>query len=84
MSQRRRFGLTTKSLAYAIGIHLFVAALLLVSFNFDFGKIAAPVTQQQPEPVQATVVTEADVQQQLDSIEKKKKLEEQKAQKKLE
>lgn len=84
--QRRRFGLTTKSLIYAVGIHVFVAALLLVSFNFDLGKITQPASRPQSTPVQATVVTEAEVQKQLDVIasrEEKKKLEEELAQKKL-
>lgn len=84
--QRRRSGLTTKSLLYAIGIHVFVAALLLVSFNFDLGKIMSPAARPQPQPVQATVVTEADLQKQLEVIEKresKKQLEEQQAQKRL-
>lgn len=86
-AQRRRFGLNTKSVVYAIGIHVFVAVLLLVSFNFDLGKIMQPSARSQPQPVQATVVTEAEVKKQLDVIEKRenqKILEEQQAQKRLE
>lgn len=83
MSQRRRFGLTTKSLVYAIGIHAFVGVLLLVSFNFDLGKIMQPPAMPQSQPVQATVVKESDVQKQLAVIEDKKKLEEQQAKKRL-
>ena len=82
----RKFGLTTKSFVYAIGIHALIGALLLVSFNFNFGKVIPRSAKQESQPVQATVVTEADVQKQLEVIEAKeneKKLEEQQAEKRL-
>ena len=82
----KKYGLTTKSLVYAIGIHAFIAALLLVSFNFDLGKAISPAAKPTAEPVQASVVAEADVQKQLAAIEareNKKKLEQQEAEKRL-
>ena len=85
-NQPRRFGLTTKSFVYALGIHALIVALLLVSFNFDFGKVIAPSVKQESQPVQATVVTETDVQKQLAAIEakeNKKKLEQEQAEKRL-
>ena len=85
-NQPRRFGLTTKSFIYALGIHALIGALLLVSFNFDFGKVIAPSVTQEVQPVQATVVTETDVQKQLEAIEakeNKKKLEQEQAEKRL-
>ncbi|MDJ0958722.1 MAG: cell envelope integrity protein TolA [Arenicellales bacterium] len=85
-NQPRRFGLTTKSFVYALGIHALIGALLLVSFNFDLGKVIAPSVKQEVQPVQATVVAEADVQKQLEAIEareNKKKLEQQQAEKRL-
>ena len=85
-NQPRKFGVTTKSFIYAIGIHAFIGALLLVSFNFDLGRVIPPSVKQESQPVQATVLTEADVQKQLEVIEakeKEKKLEEQQAEKRL-
>ncbi len=37
-AKKKNFGLTRKSLIYAIGIHIVIAVLLLVSFNFNTGQ----------------------------------------------
>lgn len=83
----KKLGLTIKSFTYAIVIHAFIGALLLTSFNTNLSKVSLPSAKQQPEPVQAMVLTEADLKKQMDIIEhkeEKKKLEQKKAEKRLE
>jgi len=82
----KHFGLNARSFVYAIAIHAFVGVLLFASFNWDTVVVATPKPRG-PEPVKATVVSEADIQKQLEAIkeqEDKKKEEELKAKKRLE
>lgn len=77
--------LTTKSLIFAVLVHAVVAVLLLFNLNWPSQKIAKP--QINPAPVQAAVVSENDLQKQLDAIKQKeeeKKRQELEEQRKLE
>lgn len=83
---KKVFGLNGKHVVLAIGIHVFIGALLFVSFNFKSDNVAGPAAKPQVQPVQASVVTEADVQKQFDVIEERenrKKLEQELAEKKV-
>jgi|GEM_PF-1043287 len=83
-AKKKNFGLTRKSLIYAIGIHIVIAVLLLVSFNFNTGQMKFSAAKPKTQPIQATAVAEADLKKQLQVIEdreNKKKLEQQQAEK---
>lgn len=80
----RRVRVTPKSLFYAIVIH--VAAAVLLVLNIDWPThVASP--RSEPAPVQASVVSEAEIRKQMDAIQEKEQAEErrqQEAQEKLE
>ena len=83
---KKKFGLTGKSLAYAIGVHVIIGVLLFVSFNFTSDNVQKPAAKPQVQPIQASVLTEAEVRKQLDVFEErenKKKLEQEQAEKKV-
>jgi colicin import membrane protein len=85
-AKKKNFGLTRKSLIYAIGIHIVIAVLLLVSFNFNTGQTKFSAAGPKTQPIQATAVAEVDLKKQLQMIEdreNKKKLERQEAEKKV-
>lgn len=80
----RRIRVTSKSLFYAIIIH--VAAAVLLVLNIDWPTHVAS-SQSKPAPVQASVVSEAEIQKQMEAIQEKEQAEErrqQEAQEKLE
>ncbi len=82
----RKFGLTAKSFVYAVAVHAFIAALLLVSFNWGI-KVPQQASVAAKEPVKATVVSEAEVAKQMEAIkaaEEKKKEEELQAKRRVE
>lgn len=82
----KRFGLTTKSLIYALGIHAIIGVLLFVSFRTDVSKVIQVPVKTQADTVEATVLTEAEVEKQMEIIahkENEKKLEEEKAEQRL-
>lgn len=80
----RRVRVTSKSLFYAIVIH--VAAAVLLVLNIDWPThVASP--RSEPAPVQASIVSEAEIQKQMAAIQDKEQAEErrqQEAQQKLE
>ena len=83
---KKKFGLTGKSLTYAIGVHVIIGVLLFVSFNFTSDNVQKPAAKPQVQPIQASVLTEAEVRKQLDVFEErenKKKLEQEQAEKKV-
>lgn len=80
----RRIGLTSKSLLYAIVIHVVVGLLLVVNLDWPT-HVAAP--RSEPAPVQASVVSEAEIQKQMAALEQEEQAEQrrqQEAQEKLE
>ncbi len=82
----KNFGLNTRSFVYAVAIHLMVGVLLFASFNWETVVVATPQPKG-PEPVKAAVVSEDEIQQQMDAIreqEEKKKEEELQAKQRLE
>ncbi len=82
----RKIFINTKSLVYAIVIHLGVLALLLFSFDWGSTTIKSSMAKPQVEPIKAKMVSEADVQKQLDRIkarEEEKKRKELEAKKRL-
>ena len=84
--RKKVFGLNGTSLALAIGIHVVIGALLFVSFNFNSDDAISPAARPQVQPIQASVVTEAEVRKQFDAIEERenrKKLEQEQAEKKV-
>ncbi|MBS1270602.1 MAG: hypothetical protein MAG794_01560 [Gammaproteobacteria bacterium] len=84
-SRVHRFSLTAKSLFYAIVIH--VIAGLLVVLNLDWPTQAVSSSAGTPAPVQANVVSESEIQKQMESIRQKEEAKKQKqleVQKKLE
>lgn len=79
-------GLSRKSLIYAVGIHVFVAVLLLVSFNFRSDQPKFSAAKPKTQPIQAKAVSEADLDKQMQVIEdreNKKKQEKIAAEKKV-
>ena len=70
-SRVRRAGLTSKSLFYAIVIHLIVGVLLVLNFDWPTKVVSSP--RPQPAPVQANVVDENEIQKQMEEIRKKRK-----------
>lgn len=81
----RRIGLTSKSLFFAILFHLIVAFLLVI--NLDWPSHIFSARRPEPAPVQASVVSEKEVQKQMEAIRQKEEAKKQKeleAQKKLE
>jgi len=81
----RRIGLTSKSLFFAILFHVIVAVLLVI--NFDWPSHILSARRSEPAPVQASVVSEKEVQKQMEAIRQKEEAKKQKqleAQKKLE
>lgn len=81
----RRIGLTSKSLFFAILFHAIVAVLLVINFNWPSHIFSA--RRPEPAPVQASVVSEKEVQKQMEAIRNKEEAKKQKqleAQKKLE
>ncbi len=79
-----KLGRKSKAIVYAVGVHLLVIVILGVSFNWKSHLIAAPAGQEQEiQPVQATVVPEAVLDEELAKLQqrdelKKKEEEEQK------
>lgn len=85
-ARKKTLGLTGKSLVYAVGIHVFIAVLLLVSFNFNSGQPKFNAAKPKIQPIQATAVTEADLSKQMQVIEdreNRKKQEQLEAEKKV-
>ncbi len=85
-SGKKAFGLNGTSLALAIAIHVVIGVLLFVSFNFTSDNAISPDARPQVQPIQASVVTEAEVRKQFDAIEdreNRKKLEQEQAEKKV-
>lgn len=81
----RRIGLTSKSLFFAILFHLIVAVLLVI--NLDLPSHVFSARRTEPAPVQASVVSEKEIQKQMEAIRQKEEAKKQKqleAQKKLE
>ncbi len=76
----KHFGLNARSFVYAVVIHVFVGVLLFASFNWERVVVATPKAPT-AEPVQAAVVSEADIQKQLEALKQK---EEEKKQEELE
>lgn len=84
-SKPRRIGLTSKSLFYAIIIHVAAGILLVWNINWPTHVVSSP--RSEPAPVQATVVSEAEIQKQMEAIQQKELAEQRKqeeAQEKLE
>jgi len=84
-SRSRPIGLKSKSLFYAIVIH--VAAGLLLVLNIDWPSHVVSSPRSEPAPVQASVVSESEIQKQMEAIKKKEQAEQRKqqeAQEKLE
>jgi len=80
----RRAGLVTKSLFYAVLVHVAVGALLL--FNFEWPTRVESSPAADPAPVQANVVSEAEIQRQMEAIRREEEAEkrrQQEAQEKL-
>lgn len=71
----RRIGLTSKSLFYAIAIHVIVAVLLVL--NIEWPSHVASSSPPEPAPVQANVVSEAEIQKQMEAIQEKEEAEKQ-------
>jgi len=85
-ARKRTIGLTRKSLIYAVGIHVAIAVVLLVSFNFNASQPKLGTQKAKIQPIQATVVAEADLKKQMQVIEdreNRKKQEELEAEKKV-
>lgn len=81
----RRIGVTSKSVFYAIIVH--VAAGVLLVLNIDWPTHVASSPRSEPAPVQASVVSEAEIQKQMEAIQEKEQAEQRKqqeAQEKLE
>lgn len=84
-SKPRRIGLTSKSLFYAIIIHVAAGVLLVLNIDWPTHVVSSP--RSEPAPVQATVVSEAEIQKQMEAIQQKELAEQRKqeeAQEKLE
>lgn len=81
----RGFGLTPKSIALSLAVHAVLVALLFVSL--DWTPTRKPMAgRPQAEPVKAAMVSEAEIERQLQEIragEEKKRLEEEKAKQRL-
>jgi colicin import membrane protein len=82
---RSGFGLTPRSIALSLAVHAVLAALLFVSL--DWTPTRKPMAgRPQPEPIKAAMVSEAEIERQLQEIrvsEEKKRLEEEKAKQRL-
>jgi len=75
-SKARRVGVTSKSLFYAVVIHV-VAGLLLV-LNIDWPSHVVSSPRSEPAPVQASVVSEQEIQRQMEAIKEKELAEQRK------
>lgn len=85
-TKKKTPGLSRKSLIYAVGIHVFIAVILLVSFNFKSDQPKLGAAKPKTQPIQAKAVSEADLNRQLQVIEdreNKKKQEKIAAEKKV-
>lgn len=86
MSPRiRRTAIMSKSLFYAIVVHLIVGVLLVLNIDWPAQAVSPPAAQ--PAPVQANVVSEAEIQKQMEAVQQKEEARKQKqleAEKKLE
>lgn len=83
-SRVRRMGYTSKALFYAIIVHLVVGVLLVLNLEWPTRMLSSTPKQA---PVQASVVSEAEIQKQMEAIKQKEEAEKQKqleAEKKLE
>jgi len=74
----RRAGLMSKSVFYAVLIHVIVGALLLFNLEWPSRVVSSPSAQ--PAPVQAQVVSEAEINEQIQAIRKKEQAEKRKQQ----
>ncbi len=82
----KQYFINTKSLVYAIVIHVAVGALLLVSFDWGPTSLQTNAATPQVEPIKAKMISEADVKKQMERLkakEQKKKQEELQAKKRL-
>ncbi len=86
MSPRiRRTARMSKSLFYAIVVHLIVGVLLMLNIDWPAQAVSPPAAQ--PAPVQANVVSEAEIRKQMEAVQQKEEARKQKqleAEKKLE
>lgn len=83
-SRLRRVGLTSKALFLAVVIHLIAGLLLVLNVEWPTHVMSS---QRKAAPVQASVVSEQEIEKQMEAIRKKDEAEKQKqleAQKKLE
>lgn len=81
----RRVGVTSKSVFYAIIVHVAAGVLLVLNIDWPTHVVSSP--RSEPAPVQASVVSEAEIQKQMAAIEEKEQAEQrrqQEAQEKLE
>ncbi len=82
----KQYFINTKSLVYAIVIHVAVIVLLFVSFDWGPTSFKTSAATPQVEPVKAKMITEADVKKQMERLKAKdqeKKQQELKAKKRL-
>lgn len=77
-SRARRIGVTSKSLVYAIVIHLAAGVLLVLNIDWPSHVVSSP--RSEPAPVQASVVSEAEIQKQMEAIQQKEQAEKRKQQ----
>jgi len=83
-SRIRRMGSTSKALFYAIIVHVIVGVLLVLNVEWPSRVVSSPASEA---PVQASVVSESEVQKQMEALKRKEEAEKQKqleAQEKLE
>lgn len=83
-SRARRIGLTSRSLFYAIVIHVIVGVVLILNIDWPSRVVSS---RSEPPPVQANMIDESQIQKQVEAIRKKEEAEKQQqleAQKKLE
>lgn len=86
-SRIRRVGTTSKAVVYAIIVHVIVGVLLVVNLDWPTHILSSSAKEQEPPPVQANVVSEAEIQKQMQAIKEEEEAEERKqeeAQEKLE
>lgn len=82
----KQYFINTKSLVYAIAVHVAVIALLFASFDWGPTSFKSSAATPQAEPVKAKMISEADVKKQMDLIqarEQKKKQQELEAKQRL-
>jgi len=69
ISRINKLGRKSKAIVYAIGVHLLIVVVLGISFNWKIPTSAAPAGQA--TPVQATIIPEAALNEELAKIERR-------------